>query len=169
MARACSICTSPRRSAVDAQLVGGDSLAAVGRRYKLSADALRRHREAHLSPALATVAIERYGVDCAREAFSGTVDRIEGLIGRLESLLSIAEDRKSLIGAANIARELRQCLELVAKLRGELDERPQTTVVNVLATAEFSGIVARLIGALAPYPEARLAAANVLDVEGIEQ
>lgn len=79
----------------------------------------------------------------------------------------MAEDRKSLGGGANIAREIRSSLELVARLRGELNDRPQNVTVNVLSTAEFASITARLIEALTPWPEARIAAADVLDVEEI--
>ena len=167
MSRVCTICTSPKRERVDSELAGGETPAAVSRRHHVSVDALRRHKAGHLSPALAKVAIEKYGESSARQAFDTVVPRLEQLIDRLEGLLSIAEDRKSLVGGATVAREIRSALELVARLRGELDDRPQHVTVNVLSTPEFAGIVARLIGALAPYPEARLAAAEVLDVEEV--
>jgi hypothetical protein len=163
MGRHCTICTSPRRSAVDAQLAGGESLAAVAKRYKLSPDALRRHREGHLSPALAAVAVERYGAESAAAAFDQTTARIESLIARLEGLLEVAEERKSLLGGANIAREIRQSLELIARLRGELDERPVTTVVNVLASPEFTAAVTAMLTATERYPEARVAIADALE------
>jgi hypothetical protein len=167
MGRNCTVCVSPRRSAIDAQLAGGEPLAAVARRYKLNSKALGRHRNAHLSKAIVAIAIEKYGLESAASAYESTVLRLEGLVDRLEGLLSVAEDRKSLIGGANVAREIRSSLELIARLRGELDTRPVHTTVNVLATPEFVGVVSRLIEALAPYPEARLAAAEVLDVEEV--
>jgi hypothetical protein len=167
MGRHCTVCVSPRRHVIDAVLVGGELLAAVGHKYKVSPDALRRHRAAHLTPALVKVAVERYGAETASSAFEATVGRLEGLVDRLEALLTVAEDRKSLIGASNLAREIRGSLKLVARLRGMLDERPVHTTVNVLATPEFVGVVSRLIEALAPYPEARLAAAGVLDVQEV--
>lgn len=165
--RVCTVCASSARHGIDAALAGGEPLTAVARRFKVSTYAARRHREAHLSPALARVALEQVGDDSARAALDATVDRVEGLVGRLEALLSVAEERKSLTGGANVARELRQCLELVARLRGELDERPQVTTVNVLTTPEFTSTVARLVEALAPWPDARVAAAAVLDVEAV--
>jgi hypothetical protein len=167
MGRNCVTCMSPRRAAIDAQLAGGEPLAAVARRYKLTPDALRRHRNAHLSKAIVAVAIEQYGLESAASAYESTVLRLEGLVDRLEGLLTVAEDRKSLMGGANIAREIRSSLELIARLRGELDTRPVHTTVNVLASSEFSTVVSKLIEALAPYPEARLAAAQVLDVEEV--
>lgn len=154
MSRICTICTSPRRSAVDAALAGGESPPAVARRYKLSPDALRRHRDAHLSPALARVAVERYGADSARDAYDATVDKLESLIGRLEGLLSVAEERKSLIGASNLAREIRQSLELIARLRGELTERP-TVAINVLASPEIVALTAAIARVADRHPEIR--------------
>jgi hypothetical protein len=131
MGRPCKVCTSPRHERVDAELVGGEPMAQISRRYKISVDSLKRHKAAHLSPALTRVALE--------------------------------QDRKSLIGGANVARELRQCLELVARLRGELDTRPVSTVVNVMSSPEFAQIVATIIGTLEPWPDARVAIADRLD------
>lgn len=167
MARICTVCTSPGRNRVDSELAGGAPVAGVAKRHKLSVDALRRHKENHLSPALARVAVERYGAESARDAFSSVVDRVETLVDRLEALMTIAEEKHALTGGSNVAREIRQSLELIARLRGELDDRPQNVVVNVLSTPEFTSIVGRLIEALAPFPEARLAAAQVLDVEEV--
>lgn len=142
-------------------------MAAIARHYRLSADAIKRHKANHLSPALTRVALDTVRGDSAVVALDTTVDRIESLVIRLEGLLGIAEERKSLLGGANVARELRQCLELIARLRGELNDRPQNVTVNVLSTPEFASMTARLIEALAPWPQARLAAADVLDVEEV--
>ena len=65
------------------------------------------------------------------------------------------------------AREVRAGLELLARLTGELDEKPVTTV-NVLASPELAGIITTMLRALEPYPQAKIAAAaalNVIDVE----
>ncbi len=161
--RVCTICSSSRRDRVDSELAGGESPAVVGRRYRLSPDALRRHKTNHLSPALVKVAVERYGAETARNAFDSVVDRVESLVVRLEGLLSLAEEKKALTGGSNVAREIRQSLELIARLRGELDDRPSVTTVNVLATAEFAAAVTAILSATERYPEARIAIADALD------
>ena len=56
-------------------------------------------------------------------------------------------------------RRLQGQLELIAKLLGELDERPQ---INVLLTPEWARVRGVLVEALAPFPEARAAAAAAL-------
>ena len=59
------------------------------------------------------------------------------------------------------AAQLKGQTELLAKLLGELDERPQ---VNVLISPEWVNVRAALLAALLPYPEARLAVAGRLRV-----
>jgi hypothetical protein len=167
MGMACTVCTSPKRAAIDVELVGGQAMAAIAKRYNLGEDSVRRHRAAHLSPALTKVALSRRSDETAALAFDANTARLESLLGRLEALLGVAEERRSLIGAANLAREIRGAIELMCRLTGALDERPQNVTVNVLATPEFTGIVGRLIEALTPYPEARIAAAAVLDVKEV--
>jgi hypothetical protein len=163
MTRVCTVCTSPARSRVDAELAGGPSLAATGRRFKLSPDALLLHRRDHLSPALAKVAIERYTADSAGRAFDSVVDRVESLVTRLEALLSLGEQKGALTGASNVAREVRQSLELIARLRGELDTRPTVTTVNLFSTPEFANLVSAVLEATQAFPEARLVIADRLD------
>ena len=141
MGRLCLTCHNPRHEKIDVELAGGEPVGAVARRYRLSPDSVRRHKAAHLSPALTRLAVDHLRDESAGAACNATVDRIESLIGRLEDLLSLAEERRSLVGGANVARELRQCLELVARLRGELDDRPQVAL-NILASPE----VGRLVG-----------------------
>ena len=59
MPRTCSICRSPRRHEIEADLQAGLSYRDVARRYNISKDAASRHRASHVSlhttPALATV------------------------------------------------------------------------------------------------------------------
>jgi hypothetical protein len=166
--RPCLVCHSPKRERVDVELVGGEPVGAIAKRYRLSPDSIRRHKAAHLSPALTRVAVEHLRDASAGVAFESTVDRIESLIERLENLLTVAEERRSLIGASNLARELRQCLELVARLRGELDDRPQVAV-NILASPEVGRLVATVIAALEPYPAARVAVADRLEAIDVKE
>ena len=164
MGRACLVCASPRRRGVDEALAAGvETYASVGRRFRLSADSVKRHKAAHLSPALQRVVLAQADDESALAVFNSTLNQVQSLAGRLEQLMSVAEERGSLIGASNVARELRMCLELVAKLRGELNERPQTTVVNVMASPEFARVVSTIIGTLEPWPAARLALADRLE------
>jgi hypothetical protein len=57
-------------------------------------------------------------------------------------------------------------VELLAKLSGELDERPQVNILNVAASPEWLATQAAMLQALAPFPEARLAVAGALQDMG---
>ena len=57
------------------------------------------------------------------------------------------------------AAQLRPSIELLAKLLGELDERPQ---LNLTVAPEWLAVRSALLEALGPYPEARAAVARRL-------
>ena len=72
MARVCTICTHHRRDAMDKQLLRGEQLKAVARRYSVSEDALGRHkRHMQLVIAKAAALVEQkylaYGSDLLAE------------------------------------------------------------------------------------------------------
>lgn len=162
MSRSCTICASPALPAIDEALVAGRSGQDIAAAHGVSEAAVHRHRRAHLSPALVAVAARRDERRSVR-----LVDRLDAVIARVEALVESAEeaDNPSMMLAA--AREFRSGLELLARLTGELDEKPQL-IVNLAASPELAGIIAALMAALAPYPEARIAAAAILDAEVVE-
>jgi hypothetical protein len=57
-------------------------------------------------------------------------------------------------------KELRSNLELLAKLRGELDERP---VVNLHMSTEWLELRTAIVVALEPFPDASYAVLRALD------
>ncbi len=139
-------------------MLTGESLRAIAIRVgTVSKDALSRHRE-HISPALARLAVaEREGAG----ALSAAV-RLEELYGRASSVLSSAEaEGKASLSLAAI-RELRGLVELLAKITGELDERPQVQILNLSAAPEWLQVRGALMAALQPYPDAAQAVAGSL-------
>lgn len=95
------------------------------------------------------------------------LDRLERLLARVEAVAGAAERDGATAQFLAAARELRSGLEFAARLTGELDERPSVSV-NILASAEVQQLVAVLLAALGPYPEARIAAASALSVIDVE-
>jgi hypothetical protein len=146
--RRCTICTHPERAALDAALVAGTPLRKIAQRFRASPTALHRH-QAHLPPLL------------AHAAAAATASRADRLLAQLDAL---AQEAQALAAAAARGGDYRTALlgvrervrivELLAKLRGTLDARPQ---VNVLVTAEWGQVRAAVLDALAPYPAARAA------------
>ncbi len=86
-----------------------------------------------------------------------TLTRVEDLSHRLEGKLS---QTSSPAAYAQLSGQLRQSLELVARLRRELDERPQ---VAVLIAPEWLAVRSTILRALTGYPEARRAVVDALN------
>jgi len=154
MARTCTVCTHPDRAAIDLALVNGVSGNAVAAKYRVSEDAMVRHRGNHLPAAL------------AQGQAAGEVARADGLLGQLGQLQADArrigrkaEETGDLKTALMGVRELVRIVELTAKLVGELDERPQVTLVTA---PEWLTVRTTLVRTLAPYPEAKTAVASAL-------
>jgi hypothetical protein len=151
MPRTCTVCGHDRRHDVELALVRRDSYRDIARRFALSKDALGRHAKEHLPELLS---------EAHRAEEYARADDLLRQVGELQSktlnLLLKAEEAGELRTALSAIREARGNLELLAKLRGELDERPQ---VNVLITPEVQAII---LEALRPYTRARLAVADAL-------
>jgi hypothetical protein len=154
----CKVCAHPDRATIDAEIAGGAaSNAVVAQTHGLSKDSVRRHRDSHLSRNLQRIAQRREEAGATK-----ALDRAEDLYRRASSVLDAAEeDGKASLSLAAV-RELRGIVELLAKLTGELDERPQVQVLAVSTSPEWAATRAALPGALAPFPEAGAAVALAL-------
>jgi hypothetical protein len=162
MARSCTVCVHPEKVAIDKAIVAGKSRAEISTTYKVGDSAVKRHREAnHVSKALIAVQARREerGAATVLDQINQLVDKVRVFIDRAEAS---GDDALTLKGIG----ELRSTLTLLARLTGELDERP-TTTINVLASPEVAQLATALMIALAPYPQARIAAAAALDVEEV--
>jgi hypothetical protein len=150
MPRTCSICSHPARDQVNADVVAGTALRGIARRFAVSEDALLRHRMAHLPVAL-TRAHEAAEVAHA----DSLLDQLRGLEAKALAILTHAEEAGDLRTALLAIGQARNCLELLAKLEGELENA--NTTVNVTLAAEWPVLRQRIVGALEPFPEARQA------------
>jgi hypothetical protein len=155
MARACTICNHPKRDAINASLTGStESIRGIARHFAVSEDALTRHKT-HIPKAL-TLARQAEEITKA----DSLLDHVQDLQARALTILNTAEKSGDLKSALGGIREARACLELLAKLRGELDERP---VVNLTVNPVWLETRAVLITALAGFPEARESVARALE------
>lgn len=154
MPRLCLTCRHPDRAAIDRALVAGASFHALAALHHVSEDALARHGARHLAATL----VHAQHVDEVARA-DDLLTEVRRLHARAAALLDRAEDGGDLRTALAGVREARACLELLAKLVGQLDERPQ---LNVLVAPEWLAVRAALLLALGPYPDARAAVAQQL-------
>jgi hypothetical protein len=156
MPRSCTVCAHPKREEIDRALVEGVSAAEISGRYRTVGErAVRRHRSNHL-PAKLVMAEKAAEV---AEADS-LLDQVGDLQRRALAILDTAEAAGELKTALSAIREARGNLELLAKLLGELDERP---VVNLNVSSEWLELRAVIVTALEPHPEALGAVVGALE------
>jgi hypothetical protein len=131
-------------------------LQAIARSAGVGRDALRRHAASHLPGELAALREAGQKIEHAR-----ALDRLEQLFAEGNEVLAAAraEGRHQMSLVA--IRELRAVVELIARLTGELDDRPDV-VVNIASSAEWLQVQTVIVGALEPYPDARQAVAEAL-------
>lgn len=162
MSRACTVCAHPDRAEIDRALVGGQSCPQIAARYGTNGTigrmALLRHKD-HIPEALAK---SEQAKDIANA--DNLLREARALRSKAISLLLQAEASGDLRTALAGVREARGCLELLARLTHEIDDRPQ---VNILVSPEWVLIRRVLMDALQPYPTARASVAQALvQVEG---
>ena len=156
MPRSCTVCAHPKREEIDRALVEGVSAADVSGRYRTVGErAVRRHRSNHL-PAKLVMAQAAEEVAAA----DTLLDQVKSLQGRAYAILDRAEEAGELKTALSAIREARGNLELLAKLLGELDERP---VVNLNVSPEWLELRAVIVTALEPHREAPDAVVGALE------
>ena len=74
-------------------------------------------------------------------------------------MLDTAQGSEDLRAAIGAIREARGCVELLAKLAGQLKDAP---TVNILVSSEWQGLQAVILQALEPHADARLAVSEAL-------
>src|SRR5689334_13503093 len=148
MPRPCTVCGHPSRDAIDRALVAPDAAnRAIARQFGLSKDAVARHRAEHLPQRLAR------GAQAAQAAQAvDLLAEVQALRRKAYGLLLKAEQMGDLRTALQGVREARGCLELLAEMEGELDRRPQ---VSLVLSGEWLAVRGVLFAALRDHPEAR--------------
>ncbi len=158
MPRSCTVCEHPEKEAMDRALVGGASNRSLASLFGVSEAAVRRHKAKHLPAKL--VMAEK----AAEVAEAGDLlEQVRDLQSRAYGILDKAEGAGDLRAALGAIREARGNLALLAKLLGELDERP---VVNLNLSSEWLELRAVIVGALEPHPEARGAVLGAIGGSG---
>ena len=155
MPRSCTVCAHHEREGIDRALVGGASNRSVASLYDVSEASVRRHKGKHLPAKL----VMAQAAEEVAEADT-LLDQVKNLQGRAYAILDKAEEAGELKTALSAIREARGNLELLAKLLGELDDRPQ---INLTVSLEWLELRAVIVGALEPHPEALGAVVGALE------
>jgi hypothetical protein len=146
MPRRCTVCDHAEREAIDKALLGGESNRRIATQYSLSEAAVRRHKADHL-PARLTKAKAAEEVSAADDLLV----QVRALRSKSLSILLAAERSGDLRTALLGIREARNCIELLAKMSGELEERKS---VSIVLSPQWPLVLLAMREALAPYPGA---------------
>ena len=115
MPRRCTICHHPQHEEIAVSLFR-DGTRPTARRFQLSLPALDRHK-GHLPGTI----INALQAEVVSEATS-LLARVENLMHECEKIAAAAKLEKNWSAATSALREARGCLELLGKLRGELQQ-----------------------------------------------
>jgi DNA-binding transcriptional ArsR family regulator len=162
MARQCKVCMHPDRREIDRRLAEPTvNISSLSTEFDVSYPSLRRHRDAHLPATLA------HSAEAREVAHADTlVDQLKAIQERAHGLLDKAEEAGNLSVAVRAVRELRGNLDLLARLSGELDDRPQ---VNVLVNHPvWLEVKASILQTLRPFPDAHRAVLRAIEDAGDE-
>ena len=171
----CQGCNHPERVRIERLLAAGASIKGTARKFTIDYHALRRHWVNHVSTDARAAYIAGAGA---------TKDQLEAIVAD-ESLALVDHYRivrgglyrgfgaASEIGDCNtlalLAGRLHENLRDCGRLTGELQHGPLLNIQNnVLVGPDYSKAIARIVSAVAPYPEAReavIAALRDLDAE----
>lgn len=159
MSRPCTICLSNSLADVDSDLVRGVSNREIGRRYGFGKDSVARHGARHLSRALVAVTAGRF--DEAPAHAVDAVAHLSRLFARAERLLDEAEQTGRVALALRAVDTMHSVLKTLGVGTGQLRSGSQvdarSVTINVQQSPEWIALRSKLVGALADYPEARLA------------
>lgn len=154
MPRRCTVCAHKKRAEIDKALVERRTFRDIARQFKVSKDALVRHSDEHL-PSRLVKAREASEAAQADALLAQVVDLRDKALAILEQAEDSFDPRTGLAAI----REARACVELLAKLAGELKDSP---TINVVLMPEWQQIQTAILIALSPYDDAKQAVVAAL-------
>ena len=135
------------------QLVCGESYRKIADQFSLSFGSIARHKESHIPAALVK----------AQDA--GEVAQADDLLAQVKALQTEAQE---ILGEARASGDLKtalmgigkakECLELLSKIEGRLQDRQSVQVnvnMDIYHSPQWRQVGAMLAVVLAPYPDLR--------------
>jgi len=171
----CQGCNHPERVRIERFLATGAAIKGAARKFAIDYHALRRHWRNHVSaearatyiagPAAAKDQLEKIVAD---ESL-GLIDHYRIVRGALYKGFTAAVELGDGNFLALLAGRLHENFRDCGRLTGELQRGPLLNIQNnVLVNPDYTRAIARIVSAVAPYPEAReavIAALRDLDAE----
>lgn len=127
MSKHCSICTHVERKKIESLLIRDVTYREISGKYPVTKSALDRHKSSHLRKKLIKAREAK-----EMEEGGNLLEQIRDLQKKALDILSKAESEKDYRACLGAIREARGCLELLCRLSGELNERPQINILQML-------------------------------------
>jgi hypothetical protein len=160
MPRTCTVCSHQERIEIDRALLAGESSnRRIAAQYGVGERAIRDHKTNHLAERMQRAAVRNAEAD-VRTAIDVT-GQLRAINGAALAVLKGARDTKDGELALKAIDRIQRQLELQAKLIGDLSDG---ATVNVTVSAEWLELRGAIITALQPFPQARQAVAERLQV-----
>jgi len=153
MARKCSVCISQDLNEINKALVASVSFREISRQFGIDKSALSRHKKSHI-PATLSKAEEAKELTRA----NNLIDEIERLRIKAERIGIKAEEKGDYRTALAGIRELTRIVEILAKMRGELQDQS----VNIVLNPQWIEIRSNILSALEDFPKAKMKLVEVL-------
>lgn len=159
MGRQCTVCSHKDVEEINKRLARNEVFRTIADNTGLSETALKRHKAEHIPETL----LKAENIKDVAEANTLLGD-IKSLRERATGILDRAEKSGDLKTALMGIREARGCLELLAKVEGQINNRPQINFnqISIYQSPEWLTVGTTLANILSPYPALREKVANAL-------
>jgi hypothetical protein len=170
----CQGCNHLERARIERLLAAGASIKGTARKFAIDHHALRRHWINHVSADSRVAYIAGAGATkdqleaiVADESLA-LIDHYRIVRGGLYKGFGVASEVGDSNSLALLAGRLHENFRDCSRLTGELQHGPLLNIQNnVLVNPDYSKAIARIVSAVAPYPEAREAVIVALrDLDG---
>ena len=160
----CQGCNHLERVRIERLLATGALMKAAARKFAIDYHALRRHWRNHVSAEARAAYIAGAGVakdqleEIAADESLALIDHYRIVRGALYKGLSVASEQGDSNSLGLLAGRLHENFRDCGRLTGELQSGPLLNLQNnILVNPDYTRAIARIVSAVAPYPEARAA------------
>ena len=172
----CQGCNHPERVRIERFLAAGASIKGAARKFSIDYHALRRHWRNHVSAEARSTYVAGAGAtkdqleEIVADESLGLIDHYRivrcGLYKGFTAAAELGDGNSLALLSGRLHENFRDC----GRLTGELQRGPLLNIQNnVLVNPDYTRAIARIVSAVASYPEAReavIAALRDLDASG---
>ena len=165
----CQGCKHLERVRIERLLAAGASIKGTARKFSIDCHALRRHWINHVSAEARAAYIAGAGAtrdqleELVADESLALIDHYRIVRGALYKAMSAASEVGDGNALALLAGRLHENFRDCGRLTGELQRGPLLNIENnILVNPDYTKVIARIVSAVAPYPEAREAVIKAL-------